>query len=653
MASPCDAGWSCRCACVASRSARSGSRCNPLDVVLLDDVDAHGASRALHGTHRRLDAGHVQVRQFGARDLLDLFQCHGTDLVAIRLPRTLGDGGRTLQQDGRRRRLGDERETPVMVDGDHHRNDQPVLLGGLGIERLAELHDVDAVLTESRSHRRGRRRLARRDVQLDLRDHLLRHQGFSTCKNSSSTGVARPTEMSPDLRNYLDIIGTASQQISSRSSLENLIMQFDLYRSARARLPMEDVVEIMRNHISIKPQRTGDIFEVAYQGAVPRTVLLVTNALAAKFIEENIRLREETVSETSAYIKDELNMAKEALNKKEAAMRDYTLKYYNEMPNQRDTNISRLNALQSQHQSYQNTLQELERTKVLLQEQISLRQELLEQLASKEVYTPDNSTEQLQAQLDALLTRYTEKHPDVRRLKSLIASRQEDVETQNADIDSSADAQDIASQEKAAKDVPVKDILLYQMQKQIEEIDYNIGKLNKEKEKNQEQIEKYISWIEAGPVREAEWMDLTRDYAQFDSHYDKLVGKNILAGSAESLERRQKGSQFKIIDPAHFPEKPFHPDFMKIMLLALGAGLGTGVAIALGLDFLDTSFRDAHDLEKFLGLPVACSIPVIRTDKEKMTQHFKSAIWLSLLVLSLTILGGGIAFLWYKGIVII
>ena len=186
-----------------------------------------------------------------------------------------------------------------------------------------------------------------------------------------------PTQMSPDLRNYLDIIATASQQITSRSSLENLIMQFDLYQSARSRLPMEDVVGIMRKHISIKPQRTGDVFRVSYRGAAPRTVLLVTNALAAKFIEENIRLREETVSETSAYIKDELNIAKKALNKKEAAMRDYTLKHYNEMPNQRNTNISRLNALQGQHQSYQNTLQELERTKVLLQEQISLRQELL------------------------------------------------------------------------------------------------------------------------------------------------------------------------------------------------------------------------------------------------------------------------------------
>ena len=153
-----------------------------------------------------------------------------------------------------------------------------------------------------------------------------------------------PTQMSPDKGRFQDTLSTVNQQINSRSSLEGMIMQFDLYRNARARLPMEDVVAMMRKHISVKPGRSGNSFEVSYRGAVPRTVLLVTNALASKFIEEHIRLREETVSETSAYIKDELNMAKEALNKKEAAMRDYTLKYYNEMPQQRETNIARLNA---------------------------------------------------------------------------------------------------------------------------------------------------------------------------------------------------------------------------------------------------------------------------------------------------------------------
>ena len=403
---------------------------------------------------------------------------------------------------------------------------------------------------------------------------------------------------------------------------------------------------------------------MAFQGPTPRTVLLVTNALAAKFIEENIRVREETVSETSAYIKDELSMAKEALNKKEAAMRDYKLQYYNEMPEQRETNISRLNALQIQYQGYQNNLQELERTKVLIREQISLRQEILAKFSSISAIqdsTPNNEVNlsgsaqiaQLQAELDALLMRYTEKHPDARRLKSLITKLQEDVDEQKAETVAAADEQDTAPPVAEPEDSQSQDFQLYKMQKQIEEIDHDISKLNKEKEEIHTHIEKYTQWIEAAPVREAEWTDLTRDYEQFSKHYDKLVGRNIVAGSAESLERRQKGSQFKIIDPAHFPENPFYPDFIIIMLMALGIGLGTGVAIVLGLEFLDTSFRDAHDLEKFLDLPVACSIPVIRTDKEKMTQHFKSAIWLSLLVLSLTLLGGGIAFLWYKGIVII
>ncbi len=416
---------------------------------------------------------------------------------------------------------------------------------------------------------------------------------------------------------------------------------------------MEDVVVIMRKKIAIKPSRSGDIFEVSFQDPRPRTVLLVTNALAAKFIEENIRLREETVSETSSYIKDELNMAKNALNKKEAAMREYKLKYYNEMPDQREPNISRLNALQVQYQNYQNTLQELQRTKVLIQEQISIRQEMLSQLTGGSTYGGNAAQiAQLQSELDTLLSRYTEKHPDVRRLKSLIANLQEDMKSQ-AEKDTAADEQDEATQTADAQNLKSFDAQLYKMQKQIESVDYEIIKLHKEKDKTQEQIEKYMQWIEAAPVREAEWTDLTRDYQQYSSHYSDLVSRNIQADSAESLERRQKGSQFKIIDPANFPENPFSPDFIKIMLIALGIGLGTGAVLALGLEFLDTSFRDAHDLENFLNLPVACSIPVIRTDMEKRRQHLKSAILFCTFVISLTILGGSIAFLWYKGIVII
>src|SRR5262245_23184895 len=160
----------------------------------LHDVEAEAARRALDGPHRRPAVGRRQVGHLRARDLLDLRPRHGPDL---RLPRLLGallETGGALQEHGRRRRLGDERERPVGVHGDHDRDDQSRLGLRLGVERLAELHDVHATLTERRSDGRTRIRLSGRNLQLDLRDDLLRHApyAFSTCTKSSSTGVARP-----------------------------------------------------------------------------------------------------------------------------------------------------------------------------------------------------------------------------------------------------------------------------------------------------------------------------------------------------------------------------------------------------------------------------------------------------------------------------
>ena len=53
----------------------------------------------------------------------------------------------------------------VGVDRDHHRDDHVALRRGLGVELLAEAHDVDAVLAERGTDRRRGVRLARRELQ--------------------------------------------------------------------------------------------------------------------------------------------------------------------------------------------------------------------------------------------------------------------------------------------------------------------------------------------------------------------------------------------------------------------------------------------------------------------------------------------------------
>ncbi|MFZ5760586.1 MAG: GNVR domain-containing protein [Thermodesulfobacteriota bacterium] len=463
-----------------------------------------------------------------------------------------------------------------------------------------------------------------------------------------------PTAMSPDdVRSRTsEVVATVSQQITSRSSLEAMIKEFDLYADLRAALPMEDVVDLMRNkHIEIK-QEKGDIFKVSYQGGDPRKVLRVTNALAAKFIEENLRYREERASETSTYIKDELRMAKEALDQKEAVMRDYKLKYYNEMPSQLANNMSRLNALQDQYQKNQDSYQQMEQTRVMIQEQISLRQEMVAQQlqgaaivagSDKGVKTQGPAAEinALRQTLRNLQSRYTEQHPEVRRVKKQL----EELEGRYAG----------AAPEEGTAAVPLAPIdpQIEQMKVQLQEIEFNVVRLRSDRAEIEKEIRKYQQWIDATPIREAEWAGLTRDYEQLNQHYQALVGQSLQAESAHSLEKQQKGSQFKIVDPAHFPEKPYKPDFRKIMLLAIALGLGLGGGLAFGVELLNTSFKEPEEVEAFLCLPILCAIPVIHTRAEARRQRLITIAWGLLLGLSATGILVALAYCWKKGLIVL
>src|SRR6185503_2871604 len=144
-------------------------------VGISDHLDSHAAGGAFDGPHRGLDGVGVEVHQLGLRDLPDLGAGDLADLVLVGHRRRLGDAGRPLEQDGRRRRLHHEGEGPVLVARHHHRKDEPLLVAGLGIEALAELHDVDAVLTERRAHRGRGIRLPRGDLELHHRLDFLRH----------------------------------------------------------------------------------------------------------------------------------------------------------------------------------------------------------------------------------------------------------------------------------------------------------------------------------------------------------------------------------------------------------------------------------------------------------------------------------------------
>ncbi len=470
--------------------------------------------------------------------------------------------------------------------------------------------------------------------------------------------AVNPSKMSPDLKSRTrEIVSTLMQQVTSRTSLEKIIKEFNLYLEAREKLPIEDVIESMRKRIRISPTK-GDIFQVSFDGENPKKVLRVTNALSSKFIEENLKYREERATETSSYIANELNLSKRSLDKKEQAMRDYKLKYYNELPEQREINVSRANTLQVKLQGVQDNIQELERTKVVLQEQVGLRKRALSNLGAGQAGgdtdqigsdDPYERLSRMKAHLDALLLKYKDTHPEVKRVRKSIVGYEQQLNLDDTGAGGSGEKTSSVSRRSLVNRDPV----LQQAAIQRKSIELNLVELRSEESDLKRQISTLEEWISAAPVREAEWSALTRDYSQFKKHYDYLVAQNIQASSVQNLERKQQGSQFKIMDPPRLPTKPIKPDFLKIMILAIGVGFALGGGLAIGLDLLDTSFKDPLDIEEILGVSVVCSIPYIPLKKETRISRIKEISYYLYLLVGCAIICAALYYLWSSGRLII
>ena len=85
---------------------------------------------------------------------------------------------------------------------------------------------------------------------------------------------------------------------------------------------------------------------------------------------------------------------------------------------------------------------------------------------------------------------------------------------------------------------------------------------------------------------------------------------------AENLERKQKGEQFKILDPARLPEKPIKPNRNKILLIGALGGLVLGLGLTWFRESLDQSFRTVSELEDDLGIPVLATIPNLKEERK-------------------------------------
>ena len=155
------------------------------------------------------------------------------------------------------------------------------------------------------------------------------------------------------------------------------------------------------------------------------------------------------------------------------------------------------------------------------------------------------------------------------------------------------------------------------MQQQLAALDRGIAAKQAEVERLRSSAGGYQSRLEAAPTRESELTALMRDYSTYSEQYRSLLSKNQEAKMSANLERRQGGEQFRLLDPARIPERPFSPNRPRILAMALAMGLAIGGGLIALLEYRDRSLRTDDDVMLVLALPVLAVIPQMVSSSER------------------------------------
>lgn len=443
-------------------------------------------------------------------------------------------------------------------------------------------------------------------------------------------------------------LNTISQQILSRTRLERIIEEFNLYESQRRTMIMQDIVERMRiydiklNVAGGRRNQAGS-FTVGFESSNPRTAVQVAERLASMFVQENLQEREVQADATSQFLQAQLEDARRRLIEHERKLESFRQQHAGRLPSQVASNMQSLNALQAELTANAESANR-ERDRLMVVES-AIEQAttygldtginagtnwwLLAEgvLAAKQRASggnrPDESGTQVQttaqqlesarASLRGLELRLKPEHPDVKRLQRVIA-----------ELQVKADAEALAApvpSEAAPREGGVMDAGL---QKRVEsfrleakELRAKIEGRRQEEERLKGLVAAYRARLEAAPALESALTELMRDYTTIQDQYLGLLRKSEESKLAVNLERRQIGEQFKIIDGARMPERPISPNRQQLNLIGVLSGLVLGVLLAGLLEYRDTTFKTDDDIVTSLALPVLAVIPLMVTTGER------------------------------------
>jgi polysaccharide chain length determinant protein (PEP-CTERM system associated) len=437
------------------------------------------------------------------------------------------------------------------------------------------------------------------------------------------TGVV-PTITEDSLTRQLTSI---AQVVTSRSSLEPLVNQYELYKPERLRgEPMEVIIDMMRKDIKVEVNTSrNDItngFNITYRGRDPKIAQAVTTELASKYINEQTKNTVNSTTSARQFIDQQVRQTKDELDAIDKQRLDFMQKNVGNLPTEATSLVGQLSGLREQQKALIAEVGRMQDRSSAFSTQLTLlRKQSQQNIDDYAENTTDPKTTlawaelvkrkaDLQSELQRMLTELKPKHPDV-------LAKQAQLDSVSNDMDHMIAEWKERIKEKQQKLQNRPDLSIAATEAQIRVLDGEIKREKRMLDDNEKQIGAILQRINSVPGAEVALGALDRDYQTKKTAYDQLLlqQQKITLGADAASQQQSEG--IEVVDPANLPSKPVAPKRFLLSGFGLAFGLGLGLLLA-GIFEIPRllTIVSSEDARHYTGLPVLISVPELLTPAE-------------------------------------
>ena len=411
-------------------------------------------------------------------------------------------------------------------------------------------------------------------------------------------------------------VALISRTLISRPNVEALIRMADLDLGVKTGVEREDLIDHVTKNVQLTGNSATNLYVISYRDPSPEVAKKAVQSLLTIFVESSLGDKRQDSRTAVQFLDDQIKRYEQTLKAAEDRLKEFKLKYLGVSTQQGQDYFARLSQLRAAIDASRLDLSAAEQSRDAYKRQLAQQRagETPPSLVDTDAQASEGASEvdgriaALQQDLDKLLRKYTEEHPDVVGTRRLIANLEQQ---RRAELAARKKAAAQAGGQSAVSEKT--NAVVQQLKISLADAEADVASARAKVDGYEAQYRQWQARAQLVPQAEAEYAQLNRDYEVQKKTYDSLLTRRAAAGMGMDVQDTG-GARFRVIDPPRVSPEPVAPTRVMLLGIACIVSIGAGLAASLVASQLRPIFHDAKSLRELSNRPVLGMVSMLRNE---------------------------------------